>query len=271
MYRPRPLDDRLAAVVPPESLYAVGGRVRDEIRATDGQTRAIGLDSDYVVVGIPVTALVDRLRALGRVDVVGASFSVLKLTVDGRDRGRRDCRGASAPSGSDIAISRFESGPDVTLEEDLGRRDFRMNMIARAIPTGRIVDPYGGEADIRARRIDILTRPKPLKKIRCACCAPPSSRRASSTRRPPVARWRWPPPPPSSRPSRRSASTTSSSSSLPQPTALDRAPAPRGDRRAAHVFGPSSWRASGSSRTSGTPTTSGIIISPPSMLRRQAI
>lgn len=171
MYRPRPLDDRLAAVVPPESLYAVGGRVRDEIRATDGQTRAIGLDSDYVVVGIPVTALVDRLRALGRVDVVGASFSVLKLTVDGETV---DVATPRRERSIGVGHRDFEvrSGPDVTLEEDLGRRDFRMNMIARAIPTGRIVDPYGGAADIRARRIDILAakvfEEDPLRMLRAA-------------------------------------------------------------------------------------------------------
>jgi tRNA nucleotidyltransferase (CCA-adding enzyme) len=49
-----------------------------------------------------------------------------------------------------------EAGPASPLAEDLGRRDFRMNMIARALPTGDLVDPYDGRADIRARRIDIL-------------------------------------------------------------------------------------------------------------------
>jgi putative nucleotidyltransferase with HDIG domain len=49
-----------------------------------------------------------------------------------------------------------EWGPEVPLEDDLARRDFRMNMIARSIDTGLLVDPYGGEADIGARRIDVL-------------------------------------------------------------------------------------------------------------------
>lgn len=74
MYRPVPLDARLAAVLPEQSLYAVGGRVRDEIRAElDGCESPIA-DSDYVVVGLALDALVDRLRPLGRVDIVGASF-----------------------------------------------------------------------------------------------------------------------------------------------------------------------------------------------------
>jgi poly(A) polymerase/tRNA nucleotidyltransferase (CCA-adding enzyme) len=49
-----------------------------------------------------------------------------------------------------------EVGPQVPLEDDLARRDFRMNMLARALPGGSLVDPHGGEADIRARRIDLL-------------------------------------------------------------------------------------------------------------------
>jgi poly(A) polymerase/tRNA nucleotidyltransferase (CCA-adding enzyme) len=49
-----------------------------------------------------------------------------------------------------------EAGPDVRLEDDLARRDFRMNMIARAVGSGALVDPYGGVRDIRARRIELL-------------------------------------------------------------------------------------------------------------------
>ncbi|HEY9180868.1 MAG TPA: HD domain-containing protein, partial [Candidatus Baltobacteraceae bacterium] len=64
------------------------------------------------------------------------------------------------------------SGPDVPLEDDLARRDFRMNMIARALPSGDLVDPYGGAQDIRARRIDILTprtfEEDPLRMLRAA-------------------------------------------------------------------------------------------------------
>jgi poly(A) polymerase/tRNA nucleotidyltransferase (CCA-adding enzyme) len=37
-----------------------------------------------------------------------------------------------------------------TIEEDLSRRDFTMNAIAVSLPEGRIIDPFGGRADIRA-------------------------------------------------------------------------------------------------------------------------
>jgi len=171
MYRPQPLDSRLAAVLPPESLYAVGGRVRDGIRAEERQTATGGFDSDYVVVGVSVSALVDRLRTLGRVDVVGASFCVLKVTIDGETVDIATPR-RERSVGVGHRDFEVESGPSVTLDEDLGRRDFRMNMIAQAIPSGAIVDPYGGAADIRARRIDILTaktfEEDPLRMLRAA-------------------------------------------------------------------------------------------------------
>lgn len=172
MYRPLPLDLHLAGVLPPGSLYAVGGRVRDEIRAAlAGADLPASRDPDYVVVGVGAAELLDRLREIGRVDVVGAAFSVLKLSVDGQM--------------ADVAIPRrerstgighrdfeVETGPAVTLEDDLGRRDFRMNMIARALPGGAILDPYGGREDIRAGRIDIVTphsfQDDPLRMLRAA-------------------------------------------------------------------------------------------------------
>jgi putative nucleotidyltransferase with HDIG domain len=172
MHRSLPLDAPLAAALPPKSLYAVGGRVRDEIRAVVAEDRSFASsDSDYVAVGVGLDELVERLKTIGRVDVVGASFSVLKLTARGQTvdvaMPRRE-----RSTGAGHREFEIESGPGITLQDDLGRRDFRMNMIARAIPSGEIVDPYGGEADIRAGRIDIVTpqsfREDPLRMLRAA-------------------------------------------------------------------------------------------------------
>ena len=166
-----PLDEPLLRVLPPESLYAVGGRVRDEFRSEfDGVARP-QKDLDYVVVGLQLADLLDRLAEIGDVNVVGASFAVVKLR--------------AAEGSADLALPRrerstgaghrdfvVESGPAIPLEDDLARRDFRMNMIARAVSDGRIVDPYGGVRDIRARRIDILTEATfiedPLRMFRAA-------------------------------------------------------------------------------------------------------
>ena len=171
MYQPHPLDARLADVLPPGSLYAVGGRVRDELRAAIEGLDLPAKDLDYVVTGVTLDDLTSRLRHLGKVDLVGAAFAVAKLTVDGVT--------------ADVALPRRErstghghrdfevqSGPEIPLADDLARRDFRMNMIARALPGGDVVDPYHGEDDIRARRIDILTpqtfEEDPLRMLRAA-------------------------------------------------------------------------------------------------------
>jgi tRNA nucleotidyltransferase (CCA-adding enzyme) len=166
-----PLDRRLAEALPAKALYAVGGRVRDEFRARFDPTIPPPKDLDYVVTGLSVEALVARLRSVGRVDVVGASFSVVKLSaVEGNADLALPRREQSTGTGHrDFLV---ESGPDITIEEDLGRRDFRMNMIARRISDDEIIDPFGGVADIAARRIDILS-PKtfvedPLRLLRAA-------------------------------------------------------------------------------------------------------
>lgn len=171
MYPLLPFDRALSEALPPDSLFAVGGRVRDELRSELERVEHPSKDLDYVVTGVALDELGELLRPLGRIDVVGAAFSVIKLTHGGQTADlavprRERSRGVGH---REFAV---ESGPHVTLEEDLGRRDFRMNMLARALPSGRLVDPYGGEADIRARRIDILTpaafTEDPLRMLRAA-------------------------------------------------------------------------------------------------------
>lgn len=171
MFEPLPSDRVLAEALPAGSLFAVGGRVRDELRrALDGAHVALK-DLDYVVTGVSAQELEARLRRVGRVDLVGASFAVFKVTFDGRTVDVALPRREKS-TGAHHRDFEVESGPEIPLGDDLARRDFRMNMIARAIPSGEIVDPYGGENDIRARRIDILT-PKtfeedPLRMLRAA-------------------------------------------------------------------------------------------------------
>lgn len=165
-----PLDDPLAQLFP-GAVYAVGGRVRDEELAAIHGRAYVPKDSDYIVVATPADEVRRRLESLGRVDLVGASFAVFKLTVDGvtvdialprRERS----------TGTGHRDFEVEFGPDVSLEEDLGRRDFRMNMMARALDTGALIDPYHGLDDIRAHRIDIVVErafeEDPLRMLRAA-------------------------------------------------------------------------------------------------------
>jgi tRNA nucleotidyltransferase (CCA-adding enzyme) len=171
MYQPHPLDALLAAVLPPGSLYAVGGRVRDEVRAAIDGVEIPAKDLDYVVTGVGLDDLSSRLGRIGKVDLVGAAFAVAKVTLDGLTA---DVALPRRERSTGVGHRDFEvqSGPEVPLADDLARRDFRMNMIARALPSGELVDPYHGEADIRAHRIDILTAltfdEDPLRMLRAA-------------------------------------------------------------------------------------------------------
>ncbi len=171
MYQPHPLDAALAAILPAGSLYSVGGRVRDELRAEIEDIDLPVKDLDYVVTGVAIEDLTARLAQLGRVDLVGAAFAVVKLTTGGLTADLALPR-RERSTGHGHREFEVQSGPDIPLEEDLARRDFRMNMMARTLPGGELVDPYHGEADIRARRVDVLTpqtfEEDPLRILRAA-------------------------------------------------------------------------------------------------------
>jgi putative nucleotidyltransferase with HDIG domain len=171
VYRSDPLDATLAAALPLGSLFAVGGRVRDDIMAKIEGGEPPGRDFDYLVVGLDFPELQEQLSRLGRVDVVGSAFAVIKLTLARRtvDIALPRRERSTGLGHRDFTV---ESGVGISLEEDLARRDFRMNMIARALPSGALIDPYGGIEDIRARRIDILSPntfvEDPLRMLRAA-------------------------------------------------------------------------------------------------------
>jgi tRNA nucleotidyltransferase (CCA-adding enzyme) len=154
------LDDLLSRLLPTAGLYAVGGRVRDEVLAEHGFRRFEGHSQasavpDYLVTGIKLDDLVHSLRQAGAAELVGASFGVVKFATGGLS--------------ADIALPRRERStgthhrdfavdydPSIPIEDDLARRDFRMNMMARDIRTGEVIDPFGGRADIEAKRLDVL-------------------------------------------------------------------------------------------------------------------
>ncbi len=117
-------------------IYAVGGAVRDELLGLPVQ------DRDYVVVG----ATPEEMVRLG-FRPVGKDFPVF-LHPDTHEEyalARTERKTARGYKGF-----RVHASPAVTLEQDLARRDLTINAIARD-PEGNIIDPFGGEADIRGR------------------------------------------------------------------------------------------------------------------------
>ncbi len=117
-------------------IYSVGGAVRDEL---------LGLpvkDRDYVVVGATPGQMVE----LGY-QPVGRDFPVFlhPQTHEEYALARTERKTARGYAGFE-----FHAAPDVTLEQDLARRDLTINAIARD-ETGNLIDPFGGAADLKAR------------------------------------------------------------------------------------------------------------------------
>ena len=107
-------------------IYRVGGAVRDELLG-----RAIA-DRDYVVVGAtPEEMLAQGYRPVGR------DFPVFLHPQSGEEYALAR---TERKSGRGYHGFTFHVAPDVTLEEDLGRRDLTINAMARDT-NGTLIDP----------------------------------------------------------------------------------------------------------------------------------
>src|SRR5487761_11659 len=117
-------------------VYLVGGAVRDRLLG-----RAVK-ERDWVVVG----ARPEELERQGYVPV-GREFPVFLHPRTHEEYALARLERKVAP-GYRGFTTRFS--PDVTLEDDLRRRDLTINAMAQT-PAGDIVDPYGGRRDLDAR------------------------------------------------------------------------------------------------------------------------
>ena len=136
--------------------YLVGGAVRDAL---------LGLavvDRDYVVVG----ALPEQLQALGY-QQVGKDFPVF---LHPQTKNEYALARTERKAGSGYTGFICDFGPEITLEEDLSRRDLTINAIAQD-ENGILYDPYGGQADIAARtlrHVSAAFSEDPLRVLRVA-------------------------------------------------------------------------------------------------------
>lgn len=144
------------ARVPQLQIYRVGGSVRDEL---------LGLpagDRDWVVVG----ATPDQMLAQG-FQAVGKDFPVFLHPQSHEEYALARTERKTAPGYKGFAV---HFSPDVTLEDDLLRRDLTINAIARAAD-GSLVDPFHGQADIQARifrHVSPAFREDPVRILRLA-------------------------------------------------------------------------------------------------------
>ena len=144
------------ARAPQFQIYRVGGSVRDEL---------LGLpagDRDWVVVG----ATPEQMLAQG-FQAVGKDFPVFLHPQSHEEYALARTERKTAPGYKGFAV---HFSPDVTLEDDLLRRDLTINAIARAAD-GSLVDPLDGQADIQARifrHVSPAFREDPVRILRLA-------------------------------------------------------------------------------------------------------
>ena len=115
-------------------IYTVGGAVRDALLGRPVK------DRDYVVVG----ATPDEMTRLG-FRPVGRDFPVF---LHPRTQEEYALARTERKSGRGYHGFSFHAAPDVTLEQDLVRRDLTINAIAQA-EDGALIDPFDGQRDLR--------------------------------------------------------------------------------------------------------------------------
>ena len=136
--------------------YLVGGAVRDKLLGLAVKER------DWVVVGATPQQMLDQ-----GFQQVGKDFPVFlhPLTREEYALARTERKNGKGYKGFDVFAS-----PDVTLEDDLVRRDLTINAIAED-EHGQLIDPYGGQRDIeqkKLRHVSPAFEEDPLRVLRVA-------------------------------------------------------------------------------------------------------
>ena len=138
------------------TVYCVGGAVRDKLLGLPVQ------DHDWVVVGSTPEQMVAR-----GFKPVGSDFPVFlhPETHEEYALARTERKVAQGYKGFSVYAA-----PEVTLEQDLLRRDFTINAIAQDA-AGKLIDPYGGQADLKAgvlRHVSAAFAEDPVRILRAA-------------------------------------------------------------------------------------------------------
>jgi tRNA nucleotidyltransferase (CCA-adding enzyme) len=119
-------------------IYLVGGAIRDQLLGIPVK------DKDWVVVG----ATPDEMLAK-KFKQVGKDFPVFIHPKTGEEYALAR---TERKSGHGYTGFEFDTNPNVTLEEDLARRDLTINAIAQD-EKGKLIDPFNGQEDIKNKKL----------------------------------------------------------------------------------------------------------------------
>lgn len=123
--------------------FLVGGCVRDWLLGCPIK------DCDVEVFGVPYEQLIGALSKLGKTDLVGRSFGVVKLTLPNGPTfdftiPRRDSKVSAGHKGFEISFD-----PSITPGEAAARRDFTINSLMYDPHRIQLLDFFGGERDLK--------------------------------------------------------------------------------------------------------------------------
>jgi len=145
MHLPLDLRTLLDAVRRVGRSRLVGGGVRDWLLGLEPK------DFDVEVAGVDFDTLHRTLAPFGATNVIGRSFGVIKVRGPGGTEydfslPRRESKTGAGHRGFAVAPD-----PGLSDAEAAARRDFTLNAIAYDPLTGALIDPHGGQADLKAR------------------------------------------------------------------------------------------------------------------------
>ena len=125
-------------------LYAVGGAVRDKIIGKESK------DEDYCVTGITKE---DFIQIFPEAKYQGKFFEVFIL--ENKEFAMARTEEKTGMGHKEFAV---KTNKNITIEEDLKRRDITVNAIAQDVLTGKIIDPYHGAEDIKNKKIKAVSK-----------------------------------------------------------------------------------------------------------------
>ena len=143
------------------TAYLVGGAVRDKFRGVQAH------DKDYCVCGLTEKTFSENFP---QAEKFGKSFPVYSVEIDKKFSevafARTEKKIGSGYRGFSVTFDK-----NISIEEDLFRRDTTINAMAIKILTGEIIDPFGGREDIEQKKIRAVSKhftEDPVRALRAA-------------------------------------------------------------------------------------------------------
>ncbi len=138
-------------------LYLVGGAIRDKLLERNNE------DEDYCVVGLTKEKFI---KLFPQAKTRGKDFEVFDL---------ENHEFALARTEKKVGVGhkefKIQTNQEISIEQDLARRDITINSMAQDVLTKQIIDPYGGQADLKERVIRATSKAfveDPLRAYRVA-------------------------------------------------------------------------------------------------------